>query len=610
MRRVQVWKHMLLSLLLTVGIFAVIGPSFVAHGVEYWLAAFPIYSQEGSTITIVLSASGALPSAQYEFDFLVRDPSGAVWTSNHQKSPPGVTSFNIILLYPGPDFPVGASTSLVATSSPYIVSVNQINPVPQSNVAGTLFWIGLTDKTSYQRTGTVSIVATEYSPLENVVINIRTSTSSTLVYSNSIFADSTGVLSDSWKIPKDTTTAEDYVVTLQGTTTFKSPADAQGFSVLPAQMSIQTISSSKTTYPRTDTFSFSFQAIYPSGETANTGLGLVILTRPDRANKTLTAAFDNNAQVFAATDKTTADNQTGPWTASLPHDGFDDGYGNTGPGTVLTTSTQLQPATFSINMVMKASFAASEQIKFNATITYPDGTPLATGSVAATLAQTGGAYTSQVPVVYDSSLNLWIGIYSPRGDEPSGLWSLNVTAFDNAQPSNSGSSVKALQIANRAPLATFTGSANNVLTGVAVTFDSTSSYDPDGVIVTTLWDFGDGSTGSGAVTSHSYANPGTYTVRLTVTDNLGAAQSTTYTVAVTSPTQSGGNVSLPLYYFAIAAALIAAFLAGGFMLFRRHKVTHTKLRIDLEAVRTEAGRIENQQFFQSVKEQLKKDKDD
>ncbi|HEY5620239.1 MAG TPA: PKD domain-containing protein, partial [Candidatus Bathyarchaeia archaeon] len=219
-------------------------------------------------------------------------------------------------------------------------------------------------------------------------------------------------------------------------------------------------------------------------------------------------------------------------------------------------------------------------------------------------------YTASVPVVFDTALNLWIGIYNPRGNEPSGLWSLAVTASDSASPANSGSSVKAIQIQNRPPGATFTGSTNSVLTGVSVTFDAASSSDPDGTITSYLWDFGDGSTGSGATTSHSYANAGTYTVRLTVTDNLGATASTTYTVTVTAAPQSGGNVSFPLYYFGIVAALIATGLAGAFLAFRRHKVTHARLKIDLEAVRTEAGRIENQEFFQSVKDQLKKDKDD
>jgi chitodextrinase len=53
------------------------------------------------------------------------------------------------------------------------------------------------------------------------------------------------------------------------------------------------------------------------------------------------------------------------------------------------------------------------------------------------------------------------------------------------------------------------------------TFDGSGSYDPDGTIVSYLWDFGDGTTVMGAVVSPSYAVAGTYTVALIVTDNDG-----------------------------------------------------------------------------------------
>ncbi|HEY4657440.1 MAG TPA: PKD domain-containing protein, partial [Candidatus Bathyarchaeia archaeon] len=182
---------------------------------------------------------------------------------------------------------------------------------------------------------------------------------------------------------------------------------------------------------------------------------------------------------------------------------------------------------------------------------------------------------------------------------------------DSATPVNSGFAVKAIQIQNAPPVATFTGSSNSVFTGGTVTFDATSSSDIDGTIVSYLWDFGDGSTGSGATASHSYANGGTYTVRLTVTDNQGATHSPSgYTVTVTAAPQSGDIASLPLFYFAILAGALAAAIGGAVFALRRHKVTHARLKIDLDAVRTEAGRIENQEFFQSVKDQLKKDKDD
>ncbi len=58
-------------------------------------------------------------------------------------------------------------------------------------------------------------------------------------------------------------------------------------------------------------------------------------------------------------------------------------------------------------------------------------------------------------------------------------------------------------------------------------FDGSASTDPDGNIATYAWDFGDGSTDTGAAPSHSYAQAGTYDVKLTVTDNQGATNSIT-----------------------------------------------------------------------------------
>ena len=58
--------------------------------------------------------------------------------------------------------------------------------------------------------------------------------------------------------------------------------------------------------------------------------------------------------------------------------------------------------------------------------------------------------------------------------------------------------------------------------------------DPDGEVVSWLWDFGDGSTSSARNPTHQYPT-GVYTVTLTVTDDGGASSSTSETIVVTYP---------------------------------------------------------------------------
>lgn len=71
------------------------------------------------------------------------------------------------------------------------------------------------------------------------------------------------------------------------------------------------------------------------------------------------------------------------------------------------------------------------------------------------------------------------------------------------------------------PIASFTYSPQNPLINEVVTFNASTSYDPDGTIVDYSWNFGNDQTGNGKIASHTYTNFGTYTVKLNVTDNDG-----------------------------------------------------------------------------------------
>jgi len=88
---------------------------------------------------------------------------------------------------------------------------------------------------------------------------------------------------------------------------------------------------------------------------------------------------------------------------------------------------------------------------------------------------------------------------------------------------------------NQPPIASFTYSPQHPKVNENITFNASSSYDPDGTIVKYEWDFGDGSKAEGKVVTHSYSKAGDYTVTLTVTDDEGATNSTTKKIPVPPP---------------------------------------------------------------------------
>ncbi|RJS69430.1 PKD domain-containing protein [Methanophagales archaeon] len=87
---------------------------------------------------------------------------------------------------------------------------------------------------------------------------------------------------------------------------------------------------------------------------------------------------------------------------------------------------------------------------------------------------------------------------------------------------------------NQPPIASFTYSPEKPVVNQPVTFDASSSYDPDGNITSYEWDFGDGNVTSTTheILNHSYSEAGSYEVTLTVTDDDGVTNSTTKEITV------------------------------------------------------------------------------
>jgi PKD repeat protein len=118
--------------------------------------------------------------------------------------------------------------------------------------------------------------------------------------------------------------------------------------------------------------------------------------------------------------------------------------------------------------------------------------------------------------------------------------------------SNSTNEVTKIITVNQPPQAE-AGLPHIVCPGSEVVFDGTASVDRDGKLIRYEWEFGNGMTAEGATVTTVFADPGTYQVKLSVTDDSGSqcAQS-----------ESGSWVKVNALPVAVAGADRTALVGG------------------------------------------------
>lgn len=109
---------------------------------------------------------------------------------------------------------------------------------------------------------------------------------------------------------------------------------------------------------------------------------------------------------------------------------------------------------------------------------------------------------------------------------PTTTTTYTVTATDNCS-SPAATAVVTVNVLGL-PVVSFTSDDTAGCANICVQF---SSNTPN--VATWLWNFGDGSTGTGSLANHCYPDAGSYAVSLTVTDNSGCSNSVTYPAMVT-----------------------------------------------------------------------------
>ncbi len=175
---------------------------------------------------------------------------------------------------------------------------------------------------------------------------------------------------------------------------------------------------------------------------------------------------------------------------------------------------------------------------------------------------TGSFSPTSSPPSFTSTLSL-----STSSTAASGRTQLTITATSTAQVETGRFELTV----NLPPVASFALTPQSPTSGHQAQFDASQSSDPDGMVVSYHWDFGDGNTGTGKVASHTYQSGGTYTVTLVVTDNDGAQRTHSQTVTVVENVPSlVATLTTPVGLAGIGIGL-ALGVAGATIFVRRRK---------------------------------------
>jgi hypothetical protein len=414
--------------------------SFPAHasgpfGENYTLTQSTTRIQETNSpgVTFVLNVTHALVGANYQFAWAVRDPSGTTHNVNTLvNTAPSTFTMSV-------NYPTSFGTSIFYVGK-YSLTVSQTSPPPTTAAGTGEFQVGLTDALSYQRTLPVLITAQGYGASENVTISISSSSGSPPGFPTTRLASSAGVLSYSWMSIPASTPIGNYTVRLSGVTTKLVP-DSQSFLITPANMTISQLSISQSSLQRSDSEDLSFTSYYPSGVKAKTGSATIRVTETDGVTyQYVTATYTSKLGMFQGSYQIPLSSEVGVWVASIDIDGFNDGYGNTGPSASVVRGFAVSNATLLISAYTNSgNYTTGDIIAIYASVVTPGGFNFTAGTVIASLYYSNREVRSPLQLLYDQSRGKWVGSYTINATDPSGVWIIEVNATDPYGNSGYGS---------------------------------------------------------------------------------------------------------------------------------------------------------------------------
>jgi len=271
----------------------------------------------------------------------------------------------------------------------------------------------------------------------------------------------------------------------------------------------------------------------------------------------------------------------------------------------------------------------TETFRFSAT--YPNAAQAKTGSAIIRIIEADGFTEHDITSTYKTSVGQFQGNFQIPLSSDIGVWvaSIDVGGYNdgygNIGPSSSVNrgfavSTAVLAVSASTPNSNYTTGSIIVINAIVVT-PGGDNFTSGTVIATAhhssvqigsplllSYDLTHGKW-VGSYTVNSTSPTGIWIIQVNATDafgNSGYGSTSLVTLPPSqqpplSPTSSAFN-----YLWIVVIALVAALaILASFIVYRRGRIMRRVLKVDLEAIHEEAKKVENNEFFKSVQEQLK-----
>jgi FlaG/FlaF family flagellin (archaellin) len=287
--------------------------------------------------------------------------------------------------------------------------------------------------------------------------------------------------------------------------------------------------------------------------------------------------------------------------------------------------------TISSLIISRTLLQTSQTEDFRFSASYPNSALVKTGSVNLRLVEVDGTTSHSVAMTYSSTLNAFHGSYQIPLSGQVGPWiaTIEVNSFDDGY-GNKGPVSSVLKAFTVSP-ATLTVSAitnynNYTIGGIVVIYASVvtpggynftsgavtaTTYHASNRIGSPLPLFYDQSRGKwvGSYTVNSTNPAGIWQIQVNASDtygNMGQGSTSSLVTVPAAPPQQSSTFN---YLLIVVIALLGGLgILASWTVFGRRRVLRRVLKVDLEAIHAEAKKVENQDFFKKVQEQLKQQK--